>query len=132
MVIDQQGDDAVIASIETPSLARRLAHAREASILIRLGSRDEDLNYQAPVSAQIGSGAFLVYFHKTSQLLERVRLYGLQSVVAQFSDGTSFTGLLKLDAELSDDDLNGCPAILELIEVLPKSSESESRFFPLT
>lgn len=66
------------------------------SVLIRSGEGDEAFSYQASLGSTLGPTSFLVYFHLTSLLVERVRLFGSIAVFIEFAGASKFMGELKL------------------------------------
>lgn len=118
----------MIERLQIRSLAVKKAYGSEKSVLISSGGRDEDLFYQAPLGAPQGPCDFLIYFHETSRLLERVRLLGAIDITAQFSDGRTFAGALKVARDIPEQNA----AVLQLHEEMVQEDRNNPHLIPHT
>lgn len=84
-------------------------------VLIRAGASDDASCYHAKVGSMVGPNAFIVYFHSSSLLLERVFTQGSVLVEVDFFGEESYTGELKLYEQGRPTD-DACALIVRLYD----------------
>lgn len=111
-----------------------VVHLQTTSILIRLYGQNESYFYQAPVTRRVGASSFIVSFHATSLVLEKVRLFGPLAVEARIGS-ERYQGELRLGSgtEASAHDVRGsCHLILDVCDRAAAEEGLEQRIIPIT
>lgn len=70
------------------------------NVLIRTGSHDDALCYQAPIVAIQSSTSMQVVLHESSLLLDRLRLVHHMPVEIFFADGRGLVATLNLSSDM--------------------------------
>lgn len=112
--------------LEIPAAKIRLEGITSA--LIRSSNDDDALCYQAPIKKKLSPNSYLVYFHRTSRLLERARIFGSCHVHVEFFGAESFVGELKIDRE-HDPAQDSFALVLELHERAPAPCSKEQPIY---
>lgn len=102
----------------------------EKSMLIKLGEHDECLFYQAALGRPLDHASVVVYVHKTSLLVEKLRMQGTLVVMAQCASGASFHASLIHD--LVKQDGEGLHMATLTLHDRCDDRISTPRFLPLT
>jgi hypothetical protein len=110
--------------LSLPFLAKNIG-----SLLIKSGDNDDALIYQAPVEYLRKS--MIVFFHKESRLLERIKLFGAIKVSVELHERAKF--MAELNLTKSHHESNGNIAvILNVHEEIPFLKKEEKYMIPMT
>jgi hypothetical protein len=121
----------MVEQIHTSPLAIVKRSSFQKNILLSV-SGDDGLFYQAPLGAWLRDDSFVVYFHETAQMLERLRLYGNMKITAQFVDGTAFFAALHTTSSVANDREGHFAAIVQLHEECSEPMAKGPFFLPQT
>jgi hypothetical protein len=105
-----------------------------STILVSLHGQHGPYFYQAPIKARLSPSSFVIAFHPSSVLLEKLRLFNLEEVRAYVLTLAYNARLSSLDsAQCTNLDLSlTCPMILNLYEAVIECAGSEQRIMPMT
>lgn len=120
-----------MVEIRKEHLPRVFAIPAAVSVLIRSSSNGEACFYHAPIERYLSANSLILSFHKTSLILERLRMLGSLPVTAEL--GCHYLGELKIADGLTMAAITqSYPVLLELYNEVSHERGCEQPIIPRT